>query len=294
MPLFFYIIMDSALQNRVILDKILVRTSRLGGFIMDDNYEGFKKDVFMLTKIDLNAYKERQMKRRIDTLISKTGVKTYKEYVEILKKDREKYEEFVNYLTINVSEFYRNPDQWKILEQTVLPELFEKFGKPLKIWSAACSTGDEPYSLVMLLAKFMPLDKIEVIATDIDKQVLAKAKAGMYSDKSLKGLPKEFVDRYFEKVNEHTYAISEKIKERVKFQQHNLLKDEYPSRCDLIVCRNVMIYFTEEAKEEIYKKFHAALKKGAYLFVGSTEQMVQPKNLGFTSVHSFFYKTNEN
>ena len=82
---------------------------------MEDNYEGFKKDVFQLTKIDLNAYKERQMKRRIDTLISKSGISSYKQYIELLKKDKDKFEEFVTYLTINVSEFYRNPEQWKIL-----------------------------------------------------------------------------------------------------------------------------------------------------------------------------------
>ena len=260
---------------------------------MQDSYEDFKRDVFQLTKIDLNAYKERQMKRRIDTLIGKNNITLYKEYVALLKSDKEKYEEFVNYLTINVSEFYRNPEQWKILENAVFPDLLGKYGKRLKIWSAACSTGDEPYSLVMVLAKFVPLNMIEIIATDIDKQVLAQAKAGLYTEKSLKGLPKEYIDKYFEKINDKTYAVSDDIKSRVKFQQHNLLKDEYPKDCDLIVCRNVMIYFTEEAKMEIYKKFNAALKPGAILFVGSTEQMVQPKSLGFGAIHSFFYRKNE-
>lgn len=262
--------------------------------MIQDSYEVFKDEVFKLTKIDLNLYKERQMKRRIDTLIGKNNTDTYREYVELLKRDKDKYEEFVNYLTINVSEFYRNPDQWKLLEQSILPELFQKNGKSLKIWSAACSTGDEPYSLVMLLAKFMPLNNIKIIATDIDKQVIAQAKAGLYTDKSLKGLPKEYIEKYFEKVNEKTYAISDKVKERVKFEQHNLLKDPYPPNCDLIVCRNVMIYFTEEAKKEIYKKFNAALKPEAILFVGSTEQIVQPKLLGFQSVYSFFYRKIEN
>lgn len=262
--------------------------------MIQDSYEVFKEEVFKLTKIDLNLYKERQMKRRIDTLIGKNNIDTYREYVELLKRDKDKYEEFVNYLTINVSEFYRNPDQWKLLEESILPALFQKSGKSLKIWSAACSTGDEPYSLVMLLSKFMPLNNIEIIATDIDKQVIAQAKAGMYTDKSLKGLPREFIEKYFEKINDRTYAISEKVKERVKFEQHNLLKDAYPQNCDLIVCRNVMIYFTEEAKLEIYKKFNAALKPEAILFVGSTEQIVQPKSLGFQSVHSFFYRKIEN
>ena len=257
---------------------------------MEDSYEVFKADILALTKIDLNAYKERQMKRRIDTLISKSNITRYKDYVALIKSNSEKYEEFVNYLTINLSEFYRNPDQWKLLEESVLPGLFQKYGKSLKIWSAACSTGDEPYSLVMLLTKFMPLNQIEIIATDLDKQVMEKAKAGLYSVKSLKGLPDEFVKKYFEKITDTTYAISEDIKKRVKFQQHNLLKDPYPDKCDLIVCRNVMIYFTEEAKLEIYAKFNKALKDQGILFVGSTEQIVQPKELGFSSMHSFFYK----
>ncbi|MFW5668555.1 MAG: CheR family methyltransferase, partial [Acetivibrio ethanolgignens] len=123
--------------------------------VMD--YEGFKKQVFTLTKIDLNAYKERQMKRRIDALISKRSVKGYENYVQLLKTDKEAFDEFVNYLTINVSEFYRNPEQWVLLEKEIIPQLIKQFGNRLKIWSAACSTGDEPYSLVMLLAKFMPL-----------------------------------------------------------------------------------------------------------------------------------------
>ena len=257
---------------------------------MEDSYEVFKADILALTKIDLNAYKERQMKRRIDTLISKSNITRYKDYVALIKSNSEKFEEFVNYLTINVSEFYRNPDQWKILEESVLPELFQRYGKSLKIWSAACSTGDEPYSLVMLLSKFMPLNQIEIIATDLDKQVMEKAKAGLYSVKSLKGLPDEFVKKYFEKITDTTYAISNDIKQRVKFQQHNLLKDPYPDKCDLIVCRNVMIYFTEEAKLEIYAKFNKALKEQGILFVGSTEQIVQPKELGFSSMHSFFYR----
>lgn len=256
---------------------------------MEETYEGFKKEVFQLTKIDLNSYKERQMKRRIDTLISKSNIKTYSEYVNLLKTDKSKYEEFVNYLTINVSEFYRNPDQWKILEEDVFPKLLKKNGNKIKVWSAACSTGDEPYSLVMVLADFIPLSSIEIIATDIDKQVIEQAKAGVYADKSIKGLPQKYVDKYFEKIGERSYAISSEVKKRVKFQQHNLLKDPYPDNCDLIVCRNVMIYFTEDAKQEIYKKFNDALKTDAILFVGSTEQMVQPKVLGFQAIHSFFY-----
>lgn len=256
---------------------------------MIDCYEDFKEQVFRLTKIDLNSYKERQMKRRIDALITKHKLNSYSEFIQAIKKDRELFDEFVSYLTINVSEFYRNPEQWVLLEKDILPLLFEKFGKTLKIWSAACSTGDEPYSLVMLLSKYMPLNRIKVIATDLDKQVLSKAKLGLYNIKSLKSLPDEFIKKYFREINDKTYQISDEIKACVEFREHNLLRDEYPSNCDLIICRNVLIYFTEEAKDDIYRKFCKSLKKDGFLFVGSTEQIINPKEVGFSSYRSFYY-----
>ncbi len=257
---------------------------------MADNYETFKEQVFNLTKIDLNAYKERQMKRRIDALIAKHKINSYSVYVETIRKNAIMYEEFINYLTINVSEFYRNPDQWNLLEQEVLPYLFSQFGNNIKIWSAACSTGDEPYSIVMLLSKFLPLSKIKVIATDIDKQILEKARLGLYNVKSLKGLPDEFIKKYFREINDKTYQISDSIKACVEFKHHDLLREPYPNNCDLIICRNVLIYFTEEAKLDIYKKFNNSLKKDGILFVGSTEQIIQPQHLQFTTYKSFFYK----
>lgn len=102
------------------------------------DYEKFKEKVYQLTKIDLSSYKERQMKRRIDSLITKNKIKSYDEYIEAIKSDKKMLDDFVTYLTINVSEFYRNPEQWKLLENEILPYLFERFGNNLKIWSAAC------------------------------------------------------------------------------------------------------------------------------------------------------------
>lgn len=256
------------------------------------DYELFKKQVFTLTHIDLNAYKERQMKRRIDSLIAKNKYKGYDDYIQDIKTNASLFEEFVNYLTINVSEFWRNPEQWTVLENDIIPTLLKETPNALKIWSAACSTGDEPYSLVMLLSKFMPLSRIRILATDIDKQVLEKARVGLYNAKSLDGLPKEFKEKYFTAIGNSNYQINDEIKRCVEFKQHNLLKDNYPTNLDLIVCRNVLIYFTEEAKIEIYKKFNSALRRDAFLFVGSTEQIMQYKDLNYSSVKSFFYKKN--
>ena len=229
------------------------------------------------------------MKRRIDALIAKNKIVGYDNFVKAIKVDKKLFEAFVNYLTINVSEFYRNPDQWKILENEVFPKLVEKFGKNIKIWSAACSTGDEPYSLVMALSRIVPLSNIKVIATDIDKQVLEQARVGLYNEKSIAGVPADLKSKYFTKVGS-SYQISDEIKKRVEFKEHNLLKDPYPTGCHLIVCRNVVIYFTEEAKDEIYKKFHSSLVKGGYLFIGSTEQIMNYKEIGFLRNKSFFFE----
>ncbi|MFR4350832.1 MAG: CheR family methyltransferase [Roseburia sp.] len=255
----------------------------------NDNYEKFKRDVLALAKIDLNSYKEKQMRRRINTLITKNNIKTYDEYVTLIKRDKEKFEQFINFLTINVSEFYRNADQWKLLEKEVFPQLIQQFGKNLKIWSAACSTGDEPYSLVMALSRHLPIANIKIIATDIDKQVLDTARMGLYNEKSITGVPDDLKKKYFTKVG-NSYQISDEIKKRVEFKVHDLLKDPYPSGCHLIVCRNVVIYFTEEAKDEIYVKFHKALVTGGELFIGSTEQIMNYKEIGFDRNKSFFFE----
>lgn len=256
---------------------------------MTYDYEYFKKEILKLTTIDLNCYKEKQMKRRIDALISKNGVVGYDKYVQILKTDKNRFDEFVTYLTINVSEFYRNPEQWKILDQEVIPELLTRYGKNLKIWSAACSTGDEPYSLVMALSKHIPLNQIRIIATDLDKQVIEKAKVGLYSSKSITAVPDDLKKKYFTQVGV-SYKISDEIKSRVEFKEHNLLKDSYFNDCNLIVCRNVLIYFTEEAKDEVFCKFYKSLSKGGILFIGSTEQIMNYRDIGYDRRGSFFYE----
>ena len=257
---------------------------------MMNDYEYFIGEVFKLTQIDLNAYKQNQMKRRIDALIAKHKIEDYATYIETIEHDRVLFDEFVDYITINVSEFYRNPALWKTLEDVILPDLIKKFGSNLKIWSAACSTGDEPYSLAMVLAKKMPLNKIHIIATDIDDQVLEKARDGVYAASSLKGLPDEYKNKYFEKMGEKYFKISDEIKKCVEFKKANLLKDPYPSGCNLIVCRNVMIYFIEDAKQDIYKQFNKALKVDGCLFVGNTEQIINYKDLGYEYNELFFYR----
>ncbi len=251
------------------------------------DYEGFKEEIFKLTKINLTLYKEKQMKRRIDALIKKNNIDTYKEYVKVLKENKDLFKEFINYLTINVSEFYRNPDQWDVLEKEVLPLLLSK-KKNITIWSSACSTGDEPYTLVMVLNKLLPLSSIKILATDIDMGALEKAQNGVYASKSVENLPKAMKDKYFNVIGD-SYKIKDEVKNCVEFKQFNLLRDPYPKGIDLIVCRNVLIYFTEEAKSDIYKKFNMSLNPQGILFVGSTEQLIMANKYNFKSLKTFFY-----
>ena len=253
------------------------------------DYEYFKKEILALTSIDLNSYKEKQMKRRIDTLIAKNKIIGYDNYVHALRQNKQLFEECVNYITINVSEFYRNPEQWKVMDEQIIPELIKKFGRNLKIWSAACSTGDEPYSLVMAFSRHLPLSNIKIFATDLDKQVIAKAKVGLYSEKSIVSVPEDLKKKYFTQVGP-SYKISDEIKARVEFKEHNLLKDIYPTDCHLIVCRNVLIYFTEEAKDEVFRKYYKSLASGGILFIGSTEQIINYKEMGYERKSSFFYQ----
>ena len=253
-----------------------------------DKYEFFKKKVYSLIDIDLSCYKEKQMKRRIQSLITRNNFKDFDDYFEELKVNKKLFEEFINYLTINVSEFYRNPTQWDVLEKNILPDLIKK-NSNINIWSSACSTGEEPYSLVMLLSKFYDLKDIKILATDIDVGAIEKAKIGIYSEKSLQYLPSEFRTKYFEKVGS-SYKINQIIKDCVQFKHINLLKDKYPENCHLILCRNVLIYFTEEAKNSIYKKFYNSLNSDGVLFVGSTEQIIMPERYNFKPARTFFYK----
>lgn len=253
-------------------------------------YEEFKKDVYKLTNINLSLYKERQMKRRIESLIARKGYDGFESFFQGMKQDNVLLRTFVGYLTINVSQFYRNPMQWEHFEQIIIPYLKENYGDNITIWSAACSTGDEPYTIAMIMSKYFSLDKINITATDIDDDVLAFAEAGIYSAKSLVDLPKEYLNAHFKKVDDKNYAISDKIKKCVTFKKHNLLEDKYFSNMSMIVCRNVVIYFTDEAKDKVYKQFYDSLRNSGILFIGSTEQILRAKELGFETLKTFFYK----
>ncbi|WP_155590626.1 CheR family methyltransferase [Lysinibacillus cavernae] len=254
------------------------------------DYEQFIEGIKRKTGIDLALYKEAQMKRRLTSLYEKKGYRHFVDFLKALEQDRDLMNEFLDRMTINVSEFYRNGKRWDVLQKKIFPKLLQT-NKRLKIWSAACSTGEEPYSLVMVLSQLVPLSQIQIIATDLDENVIQKAKLGVYPERSLAEVPADIKAKYFEQEGSF-YRVKDEIKRCVTFKKHNLLNDSYDSNYDLIVCRNVMIYFTEEAKDQIYNNFSKALRKDGVLFVGSTEQIFNPGRYEFDVEDTFFYRKN--
>jgi chemotaxis protein methyltransferase CheR len=255
---------------------------------MSVDYEQFITQVKTKTGIDLALYKEAQMKRRLTSLYEKKDYSSFQEYFQAMSRSQALLNEFLDRITINVSEFYRNYKRWEVLEKKILPKILERNKKP-KIWSAACSTGEEPYTLAMILSRFMPLSNVRVVATDIDENVIARAKLGIYPERSLQEVPNEMKKKYFTQEGS-LYRISDEIKQTVTFKKHNLLADSYGGPYDLIVCRNVLIYFTEDAKDILYKKFSQALNPQGIFFVGSTEQIFNTTKYGFEIEDTFFYK----
>ncbi|MEC3659487.1 protein-glutamate O-methyltransferase [Bacillus velezensis] len=241
-----------------------------------------------ITGVDLSLYKEAQMKRRLTSLYEKKGFKDFQEFAAALEKDKLLLNETLDRMTINVSEFYRNYKRWEVLETSILPLI--KHSKPLKIWSAACSTGEEPYTLAMILNQQAGLAGFDILATDIDEKALGKAKRGIYQERSLQEVPASVKSRYFTKQADNSYQVKQEIQKNIRFKRHNLLADSYEQDFDLIVCRNVFIYFTEKAKEELYVKMAGSLKKNGILFVGSTEQIFSPEKFGLESTDTFFYQ----
>lgn len=209
-----------------------------------------------------------------------------------MTKDPMLYDLFLDRMTINVTEFFRNKSRWDVLEQKILPRLMSK-SKQLKVWSAASSTGEEPYTIAMILSKFQRISQMSILATDIDEIAIDTAKAGIYPERSMQEVPIEMKEKYFQKEGSF-YTFSKELKQAVTYRKLNLLADKFESNFDLIVCRNVLIYFTEEAKDNLYQKFAAALKEGGVLFVGSTEQIFNPGQYGFEVEDTFFYRKMKN
>lgn len=254
----------------------------------DLGYAHFQRQVLRLTGIDLGAYKSQQMRRRLGTLLARTKAANLFEYARLLERP-DKLQEFLDFFTINVSEFFRIPDKFEYLVTHVLPGLLAR-GRELRVWSAGCSNGAEPYSLAILLEEMAPLGRWSILATDVDRTTLARAQRGdRYTPADTRNVGERRLARYFDR-DESGYRVKETLKRRVKFRVHDLLKDPFETGFHLVLCRHVVIYFTEEAKDSLYRKFADSLEQGGVLFVGGTEIIPRAKDLGLEATAVSFYR----
>jgi chemotaxis protein methyltransferase CheR len=264
------------------------------------DYIQFKAKIFQKTGIDLNLYKQAQMHRRLFNMVERANLKTFMEYFALIERDENEYASFLDRMTINVSELFRNPEKWQELREKILPPMLER-GAPLKVWSAGCSYGAEPYSLTILLDQIAPEMRHTIHATDLDRKILAKAMEGRFTPSDVKNLNEALLQKYFLPLGDMTrndpaseflprWQVKPEIRARVHFRSHNLLADSFEADYDLICCRNVVIYFTDEAKNKLYERFAQSLKPGGVLFVGGTERIFQFREIGFDSPYPFFYR----
>lgn len=252
------------------------------------DFNEFHKWVHKELGINLSAYKPEQLNRRINSLMTRVGIKSLDDYTRVIKNDSEQRQRFLDFITINVTEFFRNPELFSELEKQISKELLPRTSN-LKIWSAACSIGCEPYTMGIILNKLSPSGRHNIIATDIDSTILSKAKIGEYTKNEMKNVNNSDLSKYFE-IRDDKYYIDSKIKNMVTFKKHDLILDGYDNNFDLIICRNVVIYFNNDIKQEIYKRFSNSLKKGGLLFVGATESIYNYRDYGFEKASTFIYK----
>lgn len=247
----------------------------------DTDSLGFKrlrKEVSNLIGVDYQNYSKSHLRRRFHARMRVIDKPTFSGYNSYIKNSEEEVEKLRKLLTVNVTRFKRDEEVWKILKKEVIPKLIEQKSsgiiKKLKFWSAGCATGEEPYSLAMTYLKNKPSSDIKcsITATDLDHEALSFARNGEYPDKSLKNVTMSEKKEYFNKV-EDGYEVKNSLKELVNFKRKDIFKTKFSHRFDLILCRNLMIYFNNEAKTQLMERLVESLNKDGFLVIGMSENL---------------------
>jgi len=236
----------------------------------------FQKVKKMLTTsgcVNCNGYRDEYLKRRFEVRLRATGANTYGRYIIHLKNHPEEFHNLLNDLTINFTSFFRDTDVYTYLEKKLLPKLLWTTN-PLKIWSAGCASGEEPYSLAILIHKLLgqtlSSHSITIFASDIDNDSLIKAAEGKYQLRQIGNISSLLVEKYFTKKDED-YVVKDFVKQIIHFEHFDLMSPPKHQDLDLVLCRNVMIYFSKEGQQHIHLGFYNALKEGGYFITGKSE-----------------------
>lgn len=250
-----------------------------------DDYTAFCAGLQELCRIDLNSYKRGQMERRVRTFAQGRGKPALLDYLALLAHDQGELDYFLDRMTINVSQLWRNPRQWQTLAEAVIPELAES-GR-IRAWSAGCSHGAELSTICREVASGA---RLEVRGSDLDARMIARARKGCFSDADMRNVPASYRSRWFERTPDAWQAHRE-LRATARFDVEDLLACEPPrGGYDLITCRNTVIYFTHESRATLHSKLAAALRSGGYLMVGCTERIADADALGLELVYPFIYR----
>jgi chemotaxis methyl-accepting protein methylase len=255
----------------------------------DDKEKWFDKLLEMINKnrgLDFTQYHRSILKRRVAIRIKACNLDSYREYIKKLNDEPSEYSRLFEALTINVSEFFRDIFVWqgiRKLLQLMEPQIKSQ-KKPLKFWSAGCARGEEPYSLAILIKQMGLEDSVKVYASDVSRDNIVAAKEGVYVKRRLKNLPYYFLDKYFEPYGENKFKINNEIKQMVDFFYHDLVTDKIFDTMDMVICRNVFIYFTKPLQERVLSKFYDCLGDKKCLVIGLSETIMSEANFVFMPV----------
>ena len=259
----------------------------------DDDREFVGLTSIIKKKIGFNCeeYKEAHLKRRLAVRLRANRSKSYKEYAEVLVKNKDELQKLRESLTINVTELFRNPETYDAFSKEVLPELFKnKRNKTIKIWSAGSSDGKEAYSIAILLREFLgksaEMYNISIVGTDIDDIVLQKGELGIYKSEQLKKISIRRLNKFFVKCDDDSYQVIDELRKQVRFKHHDLISGHKLSGFDIIFCRNVTIYFEQNLQERLYLDFYNALNNGGYFVMGKTETLTKNASSLFIPVNT--------
>jgi chemotaxis protein methyltransferase CheR len=240
-----------------------------------------------------SSYKDKCLRRRIAVRLRARNVLTCGEYSRMLDGDEREYERLMRSLTVNVTKFFRNWETYSAIDQKVIPDLMERSERELRIWSAGCSSGEEPYSLAILMHRYAAsrrdvkrLDDVSIVGTDIDSDCLAEAEAAVYKDSTLGDTPADLHRDYFSRV-EGLNSVVPEARRLVRFEVSDLLHFKAPvSNAHLIVCRNVIIYFERAAQDALLAHFHRTLAPGGFLVLGKVETLLGESRSLFSPVNA--------
>ncbi len=257
----------------------------------DRDFISLKKVIYRKTALDCDQYKDPYLQRRFGVRMRARGVACYSDYITLLNTDPTECDDMMRDITINVTQFFRDILVFKALEEEIFPLLiYSKITHEdpvLKVWSAGCSSGEEPYTLAIILKELLgeEYDKfsVSIIGSDIDDESLHSAQEGRYLPRQVVNVPKAYLQKYFTLEGEH-YQLSPEIMQMVEFRNLDLFSATAGSNFDTILCRNVVIYFTKDMQERLYMKFYRALNEGGYFIMGSTETLVGEATKALTSV----------